>query len=224
MKKILRLVIASFSACLMLVCAFAFVACTEKEEGQYTYTIIVQQPNGSAYGEGLEIELRVKGTEKVYSATTDKAGRIECKPLFKDVAEDALQELEVRIKNLPDKYECDENITVRANGSVTIKLRNSNADSTENGWTVFVKTPDGKPYEGIRVQLCSANNGVCYTEFFATDAEGKAICIIEDIDDDVMIVHLYNLPEGCVYDNESDDCARVRKGESVTITLEAEAE
>ncbi|MCH5157375.1 MAG: hypothetical protein J1G02_05850 [Clostridiales bacterium] len=88
-------------------------------------------------------------------------------------------------------------------------------------YTVKVVGTDGKPYAGAVVQLCkvesSGSLSTCY-EGVATDAQGVATLTvgkeIPDKDVDEMEVHLFGLPAYLTADS-----VRMKKGETVTITL-----
>ena len=90
-------------------------------------------------------------------------------------------------------------------------------------YTVKVVGIDGKPYVGALVQPCEVESdgklGMCYSNMVATDENGIAVLTIgKEITNtkaDHMEIHLQNLPVYLTY-----EAPRMRKGDTVTITLE----
>lgn len=215
MKKFLQFSVACLVSCLMIISVFAFVACDgNPAQGKDSYTVIVKKPDGTGY-KGLEVEFKVKNTDAIFTATTDAAGKAVVKPDFSSLEEGTdTSVLEVSFKNLEKEYSYDGEITVKANQSVTVNLK-AEAE-TSNAWTIIVLKPDGTPYSGVQVQLCTSADlgGICFLPV-TTDAEGKAV-IAPDTESDTLLLHF--LPEG-KYDYDNENAREVKRGETVTVTL-----
>ena len=105
----------------------------------------------------------------------------------------------------------------------------------KDAWTVVVYKPDGTPYEGASVQLCTVGydvdgKGTCFFPVM-TDAEGKAVCkpdttAIEEagIDTTYLVIHLQEgfkqKGEEGKYTYDDKNGVQVKKGSKVEIHLE----
>ncbi len=156
MKRILAMLLM---LAVLATSMLALASCVEPEEpAESTYTVVVKDQNGDPVS-----GVMVKMDGKFKSTGAD--GKI----IFTAETVD----YKVTVFEVPEGYEKPEGEFSFVEKVATIVVNNT-AAASKVAYTIYVKTADGTPVTGAKVQMCDDENCMPLLKY-ATDAEGKIV-------------------------------------------------
>ena len=161
MKKLLSLLL---TVAMLATSLFALASCGDEKdpepiETEVTYTVVVKDQ----YGEPVKgVLVKIGDTQKV----TNDNGKITLKTEKGDY--------KVTVADVPEDYSIpNDSCNFDSNNIAEIVIQTSKPQVAKVDYTIYVKTADGTPVAGAKVQICDAGN--CYPVNAFTDSEGKVV-------------------------------------------------
>ena len=160
MKKLLSLLL---TVAMLATSLFALASCGDEKdpeptETEVTYTVVVKDQ----YGEPVKgVIVKIGDTQKV----TNDNGKITLKTEKGDY--------KVTVADVPEDYSIPNSIyNFDSNNIAEIVIQTSKPQVAKVDYTIYVKTADGTPVAGAKVQICADS---CIPIPALTDSEGKVV-------------------------------------------------